>query len=1042
MTDTNIVPTILDPRNGEHQDEMEGWEIDDEELVVEEVVGVGGNKAKSKHKAKKTKKASKRGIEQTQQQELAGMRSMEISSAADNRVEAANGDLPRLAKDANKKRPRRTKPVKPTMENEIMDHIRNEEADAESMKVKAAAHNNATREDLARLPKKMKKATRAKSRQFTEDLHVKSQDTGNSLDEALYQPLTPAHKSNLPMSIHREDGSMGITKLENARLPRRIATSEDVHEEGQHQPSEKALGKRKAVDEPVKQGPKKRVRKSSSKEAHGQDLREMFPKESSGEPQREIIIGNANDTSSLKRISKKSGKSTVNGLAKGQTQDNNDDNQSWQDIPEEPPTLLLEAADSKASEIRKSRKRRLPVDEDDGPSSQASNTSQLEPGASKAKISRTPKSAARASGTRAAPTPKSGLTVEDTTTISQAIESFREFNNLTQQEVNDIIQQSIHSSIGKGLWTSLYEDLPSISRRNIHSFCRRNFHNFEGRGVWTEDQDEDLREAYQRNPNKWKVIGQELNRFSEDARDRWRNYLVCGGNMKKDMWDKVEEAQLQTAVNECIHAIHEERRQTEASGASLADEETLIDWQKVSMKMNHTRSRLQCMYKWKRIKALSQSDDEHGNPNDLISQSWRLEDAKIQARTLSASEKLQLLRAVRDSGASREGKIPWGAISLALNEKKKRMIWKVTIRKLKNRLRGSDEMKFKDVVEHLVNIFEESSPNEPTSFDVDPIAYPNSQEPSMSDSVLDGNESDLLPTDNDGLRKSNSSKKAIKSKPRKRRDREVDANNGEGPSTSTKTKPKIRDRMRRQGESTPEHARTTGSSDEAVVDVNEDMVVSLPVPRVGKGNKRKPKSRQFLSEEKVVEDLSDDDGDVVAKDQVDEGQIDTETSGDIAVKVEAIDDQAHETESVDLDSTRVVLNHFDDYDSSSLDENESSPERAADTESVDLDEDNTITANGFEDNVDSDTNKNRPNSTENSSDSDSDSDIDSDIDEDKIVSQGSDREDDRMIYHRLADKHVERYYRNAESELVLSSSDDDSVSSIPARVERNVSIEL
>jgi hypothetical protein len=41
---------------------------------------------------------------------------------------------------------------------------------------------------------------------------------------------------------------------------------------------------------------------------------------------------------------------------------------------------------------------------------------------------------------------------------------------------------------------------------------------------------------------------------------------------------------------------------------------------------------------------------------------WRLDGAEKVACGLSAGEKLKLLYAVRDSGAAREGKIPWKMI--------------------------------------------------------------------------------------------------------------------------------------------------------------------------------------------------------------------------------------------------------------------------------------------------------------------------------------------------------------------------------------------
>jgi hypothetical protein len=1045
---------------------MEGLEMSNGKVDAEEEQIKTENKAKSKTKAKKSKKASKRAEEDTKSLGVAETGSVENTHATGQESDIANTvntddenetlleDVAKSYKKANGTASRRKKSANIAAKAEIKDHSRGgEDIEVEPTDETLAFHDDATSEDLAQPPRKMKKAKIAKSRKLAGDFHTRSQEDGSHSDEALHQPLTPARTSHYPTKIYPEDSPIVSSLGEEQALPR-MATSDGDQEGDQQQPSEKALGKRKAVDEPVKRGPNKRARKTSSKESHGQDLRQMLSSQrpSDEHPRVQVVIGNTNlDATSSKRASRKLNKPTVDEPQEVYTQDNEDnsENQISEDKTKEQPELPFEAALLQASETRKRRKRRLPVDEDEsGPSSTSMKATRFESQASRAKTPRTPRTIANATGTASASTPKSSLTVEDTTAISQAIGVYREFNDMTQYQVNQLIQQPAQSVAGKALWKSIYEEVPSLSRRSIHQFCRRNFHNFEGRGVWTEEQDEELRDAYQRNPNKWKTIGEELNRFPEDVRDRWRNYLVCEGNMKKAVWDKVEEAQLITAVEECIDAVRKERRRAGATPPSFADEDVFIDWQKVSEKLNHTRSRLQCSYKWKKLKALNASDEDGDTSNPVIGlSSWRVRVAKTEARTLTASEKLRLLRAIDGSGAGREGKIPWAAIALEMNEKGKRMTWKVCFRTLKNNLPGSGEMTFKEIVKRLVDIFAASVPNEPDGFEMNPILSPSNRGQSTSAAIVNDTEADPQGTGSGERRvsRSTSSKLGHKSKAKSKKDKNLIAQIEEGQSSVAKTSRKSRDRMRSQDQSALEPPEVSSAVDESIsIDVDEDIMASFEVVKARKGKSRNSRSRKFLSEEKVVEESSDDEN--ATNDQIDQGHIEAEnddadmvvdnSSAEIAVKIETIDNRPYENESVDLDNdSGASPDGFDNHNHSSLDEDESDPESADETGSMDLDEDHTITANGFEGNGGSDVDEDETASATSNNDTDN-------VEKESVPQDTQSEGSNKKLYHRLADQHVETYFENTDSDSESVNSSDSSVSSIPAKVRRNTSLEL
>jgi hypothetical protein len=1077
--------------------------------------------SKAKVKAKRSKKNRKTATEDIGTQEAEGNGSVEnildtyksadaandgLDNHNDNEVMLENLPRPRRAKKVSDKVLRRQKTPKLPAAAESEEYFRYEDEDEvepvnlldvakrpkyvpgpqnpdsvmtepdlvtglRNTNAKLVLHDKTVPEDLPQLPQKTKKSKRVKAQRHSNGLSTMSQEDVPSLDEGLHQSLTPAHVSHYSIEIPHKENREESSRLGTAVLWTETAASDHEREVKPQPPSEKALGKRKAVADPEKQTSKKRIKKASNQAVHGQDLRKVFkPQQNSDEASRvQCAIGNTNLTTSISRRLSNGSKRTVKGRPDDDTQADRDgsDGQTGRDTPEELAQLPFEAALLGSAEIRKRRKRRLPVDEDEGsPSNRSRRTTRPKSEASQAKTPKTPKSNATPKGTTAASSSTSRLTVDDTAAISDAIESYREFNDMSQYQINELIQRSAQSEGGKALWKSVFDEIPLLPRRNVVDFCRRKFHNFEGRGVWTEEQDEELRAAYEKNPNKWKAIGIEINRFPEDARDRWRNYLVCGDSMRTDVWDKHEEKLLKTAVEECIQAIRAERR-TGADLSTLA-EERLIDWQKVSEKMNRTRSRLQCSYKWKKLKAIKESDEEDPKVNAPISQSWRLEDAKIRAGALSANEKLRLLRAIRDCGASREGKIPWGSISLDLNEKGKRMAWKVCFRELKDKLPNHREMKFKEIVQSLVDIFDSSAPEEPPGFDIDPVPVSKKRGKPKRKAKAKDDEDGAPEADNGAgssrITKTISSNQRPKYKPkakvRGQEDDVLDANDGGGPPTSATVKRKFRDHMRRQDESTPE---TTDAVEGVMTDAHDDMVASLHSLKADNGNrwpetKRKSKSKpkKFLSEEKVVEDPSDEEG--VANDHIDEEETDSghnrtdvATSDPLAnvdVKVEVIDTQTHDTESVNLDDdTAITANGFDDSEDADQDADGATANSFSDTGSVDLDEDHNITAIGFDSDEGSDHDEDEA-ATAKSSDGGESFDLDESyattsnrFDDDNITDISTHLEDGPIkTYHSLANRHVDNYFGNAESDSDSVSSSDNS--SIPPKVDRKMSIEL
>jgi hypothetical protein len=243
--------------------------------------------------------------------------------------------------------------------------------------------------------------------------------------------------------------------------------------------------------------------------------------------------------------------------------------------------------------------------------------------------------------------------------IIRAVERFREDEDLTQEEINQVIHDNPQTStqaIHRQLWATIQAACPSRPRRKLIMWCRQRFHNFVGRGKWTPDQDEELAGLVEKHGPKWSYIAGLINRHQKDVRDRWRNYLVCRANHKTDYWSEGEEERFRELVENSIEKIRDGLKKN-----SRKSPEELINWLHISEAMGYTRSRLQCMEKWKRMRAAEPLSDQV--PTVLPSgSSWRLEKARNDLRRITADDKYTLMTAIRDSRVGTDAKIPWKQI--------------------------------------------------------------------------------------------------------------------------------------------------------------------------------------------------------------------------------------------------------------------------------------------------------------------------------------------------------------------------------------------
>jgi len=303
---------------------------------------------------------------------------------------------------------------------------------------------------------------------------------------------------------------------------------------------------------------------------------------------------------------------------------------------------------------------------------------------------------------------------------------YREMHDMTEEDQNSLIQGK--AAPAAEMFNMVCEELPGRARWAVIKFCRRKYHNFEARGKWTADDDEDLRQAYQLWPKGWTKIAQRLKRHPEDCRDRWRNYGICGDSLKLDYWTPEEEQRLKEVIAECVSHIREMKRNNmlhfNAVDLARYAEDTpadvdLVDWLQVSEKMGHTRSRLQCITKWKRIvdRENPKIRDRDHKPLVFVESSARVVKARVETQIMHADDKLKILHDIRESEVGREGKIKWTNIGdAAFRSQWSVLACKVAFKKLKATVQDADTYKLQDLVSILIDKFENSRDRDPTEY--------------------------------------------------------------------------------------------------------------------------------------------------------------------------------------------------------------------------------------------------------------------------------------------------------------------------------------
>ncbi|KAL7271396.1 RNA polymerase I enhancer binding protein [Rhizina undulata] len=258
------------------------------------------------------------------------------------------------------------------------------------------------------------------------------------------------------------------------------------------------------------------------------------------------------------------------------------------------------------------------------------------------------------------------FTKEERHAIDTHLAAYAEQHNLSQQDLCSRVWSNERKK--DDFWESVCAVLPLRSRASIYKHVRRAYHIFEQRAKWTDEEDEELARLVKELGSSWKRIGSAMGRMGEDCRDRWRNYGKCGKDRGKDRWDAEEEEELKRVVGEMLERVRERRRAEgkEEDNAQGDDEE--INWTVVSDQMGNRRSRIQCRYKWNKMKQQRARVGLMGNGGTGAnmgggSNTGKRRKLKFDIANMTVGDNIWLLKQIRDSGATEESQINWDDIA-------------------------------------------------------------------------------------------------------------------------------------------------------------------------------------------------------------------------------------------------------------------------------------------------------------------------------------------------------------------------------------------
>lgn len=260
------------------------------------------------------------------------------------------------------------------------------------------------------------------------------------------------------------------------------------------------------------------------------------------------------------------------------------------------------------------------------------------------------------------------FTLEERHAIDTHLHQYMAAHDLTHPELCTRVWSNDRKK--DDFWESVCGVLPLRSRASIYKHVRRSYHVFEQRAKWTPAEDEELARLVAEKGSSWKDVGEAMGRMGEDCRDRWRNYVKCGEGRGKDRWGEEEEGELRRVLKDVLRGIKIRRGAPDDDDAEVdldapeVDGEEDINWTAVSELMGNRRSRIQCRYKWNKMK--QQKARQHGltaSRSPGVAAAARKRKLRAAPEDMLTGDHIWVIRTIRDSDVTEERAIDWDAMA-------------------------------------------------------------------------------------------------------------------------------------------------------------------------------------------------------------------------------------------------------------------------------------------------------------------------------------------------------------------------------------------
>ena len=268
-------------------------------------------------------------------------------------------------------------------------------------------------------------------------------------------------------------------------------------------------------------------------------------------------------------------------------------------------------------------------------------------------------------------TTEGSRSTQEETALKEVFKDFMATYGLTESAANDLVQENPTQESGrdakkmkKDFWQRAEDVCPGRDRKSLMSCCRRLFHN-KDRGEWSEEQKNQLHDLFEKYDRDFKHIGSIVNRDRMDVRHYYLTVYRCLGKQKKGKWTPEEEEQYLSIVTSMLEEKRKDReadpQNTPSRMIAGADDENLINWEQVSVRMGYTRNEKQCRTKWNsmREKGLVTLGDETPRPPSHKAQ---LDLDRKTLHLMKQDDIAAFVRAVETSGAKKSKDIPWAKL--------------------------------------------------------------------------------------------------------------------------------------------------------------------------------------------------------------------------------------------------------------------------------------------------------------------------------------------------------------------------------------------